>query len=63
MIYGPLFFVFIFGDFKSGASGFLLAVGIIRLLENNLPLPAYAKRSRTPYMLPAGNHARLTEQR
>ena len=63
LIYAPLFFVFIFGDFKTSASAFLLAAGMMRLLENNLPLPAYAKRSRTPYMLPAGNHARLTEQR
>jgi hypothetical protein len=51
LIYGPLFFVFIFGDFRSNSVAFLLAVGMIRLLENNLPLPAYVVKRRTPYIL------------
>ncbi len=51
LIWGPLFFVFIFGDFKNGAALFLLSVGMLRLLENNLPLPAYAKRSLSPVLL------------
>lgn len=48
MVWGPLFFALIFGDFKTNAATFLLSVGMMRLLENNLPLPAYAKRSRKP---------------
>lgn len=63
IIAGPLYFVFIFGDFKTNAATFLLAAGMIRLLENNLPLPAYVKRSRLPFVLQSGNHARLREQR
>lgn len=51
MISGPLFFVFIFGDFKGSASAFLLSLGMMRLLENNLPLPAYIVRRREPYQL------------
>ena len=51
LITGPFFFVFIFGDFKSAASGFLMAVGMVRLLENNLPLPAWTRRNRTPSIL------------
>ena len=62
-ITGPLIFVFIFGDFKSGASAFLLAAGMIRLLENNLPLPAYVKRSRLPFVPQSGHRAQLREQR
>ena len=46
LIYGPAFFVLIFGDFKQNAAAFLLATGMIRLLENNLPLPSYAWRGR-----------------
>ena len=62
MIVAPPFFAFVFGDFRAGAAGFLLSYGMMRLLENNLPLPAYAKPSRVPYMLPSGNHARVKEQ-
>jgi hypothetical protein len=61
LIYGPLYFVFIFGDFKSNAAAFLLAAGMIRLLENNLPLPAYVKRSRLPFVLQSGHRAQLRE--
>jgi hypothetical protein len=46
LIYGPLYFVLIFGDFKSGASAFLLSLSIMRLLENNLPLPRYVTKRR-----------------
>ena len=35
----PFFFVFIFGDFKTSASSFLLSCCMIRVLQNNLPLP------------------------
>ena len=63
MITGPLIFVFLFGDFKLGAGAYLLSIGMCRLLENNLPLPAYLKRSRLPFILQSGNHARIKEQR
>ncbi len=62
MIYGPLFFVLIFGDFKTGASTFLLSLGMMRLLENNLPLPAYVKRNRLPFLLPAVKHTHRSKQ-
>jgi hypothetical protein len=51
LVWGPIFFVFIFGDFKSGASAFLLSLSMMRLLENNLPLPAWSRAKRTPYLL------------
>ena len=63
LVFAPLFFVFIFGDFKSNAAAFLLAAGMIRLLENNLPLPAYVNRSRLPFVLQSGHRAQLREQR
>jgi hypothetical protein len=68
LLWGPFFYVFIFGDFKLGASSFLMAAGMQRLLENNLPLPSYFKVSRAPLILqvnrsnsvrdgrPGGNH-------
>ncbi len=51
LIMTPMVFVFIFGDFKSSTASFLLSLGMIRLLENNLPLPAYVVRKRQPYIL------------
>lgn len=51
VILSPIIFVLIFGDFKTGAASFLLSLGMIRLLENNLPLPAYVKHGRMPYVL------------
>jgi hypothetical protein len=39
LIYSPIFFVFIFGDFKAAVSIFLINCGLVRILENNLPLP------------------------
>jgi hypothetical protein len=51
LLWGPVFYIFIFGDFKSGASSFLMAVGMLRMLENNIPLPVYLKRSRAPFAL------------
>lgn len=46
LIFGPFFFVFIFGEFKSNCASFLLSVGMVRLLENNLPLPPWKRPVR-----------------
>lgn len=51
LIVNPVFFTFVFGDFKGGATTFLIGVGMIRMLQNNLPLPAYVSRRYTPYLL------------
>jgi hypothetical protein len=59
IVWGPVFFIFIFGDFKTGAASFLLALSMIRLLENNLPLSAYVKRSHTPYILNGKNQGKI----
>lgn len=48
LIYGPLVFIFIFGDFKGNAAVFLLSCGMIRLLQNNLPLPPWQRASYIP---------------
>lgn len=47
----PIFFTFIFGEYARDASVVFFAYGIIRLLEKNLPLPAYVVARRTPYVL------------
>jgi hypothetical protein len=60
LIWNPVFFVFIFGDFKGAATTLLLGGAMVRLLENNLPLPAYGKTSRLPVLLPRNREARLT---
>jgi hypothetical protein len=39
IIISPIFFVFIFGTFASASSSLLVGYGMIRLLQNNLPLP------------------------
>ncbi|MFN6018263.1 MAG: hypothetical protein ACK49N_11855 [Verrucomicrobiota bacterium] len=43
IIYKPFFFVFIFGDFKLSTPAFLLSCSIVRILQNNLPLPRSAR--------------------
>jgi len=43
LVWNPVFFVFIFGDFKSAAATLLLGGAMVRMLKNTLPLPAYVK--------------------
>lgn len=40
IIWTPFYFVFIFGDFGPALSAFLIGAAMLRLLENNLPLPS-----------------------
>ncbi|MEX1048183.1 MAG: hypothetical protein WED15_01550, partial [Akkermansiaceae bacterium] len=47
----PPFFVLIFGEFGKDVAATFIAYGMIRLLEKNLPLPAYVVARRTPYIL------------
>jgi hypothetical protein len=47
----PFLYVFVFGDFGRDVSATFLAIGMIRLLEKNLPLPAYVIRKREPFIL------------
>jgi hypothetical protein len=47
----PFMYVLIFGDFGRDVSATFLAYGMIRLLEKNLPLPAYVRQRHVPYML------------
>lgn len=51
LVWTPFFFVFVFGTFSGAAASLFLGSGMVRLLENNLPLPAYVLRSRLPYIL------------
>lgn len=44
LVWSPIFFVFIYGDFGTGAASLLVGIGMIRLLENNLPLPPWQHR-------------------
>ena len=59
LILYPFFFVFVFGTFSDGAVGFFLGYGMVRLLESNLPLPAYVMRHHGPYIL--RNRQKLVE--
>jgi hypothetical protein len=56
LIVTPIIFVFLFGDFKQASALFLLSLGMVRLLENNLPLPAYVKRSQLPLVFQSSNY-------
>lgn len=46
LIWNPVFFVLIFGEFKTCAATLLLGSAMVRMLQNNLPLPAWSKPSR-----------------
>jgi len=51
-------YVLVFGDFGRDVSILFISYGVIRMLEKNLPLPAYVAHKRTPYVLnrqPGGN--------
>ncbi len=62
LVIAPVYFVLIFGDFKTGSGGFLLSVGMLRLLENNLPLPAYVIQRHIPFVLGASNRLRKEDR-
>jgi len=47
----PFLYVLIFGDFGRDISFLLISIGMMRLLEKNLPLPPYVKKRREPYVL------------
>lgn len=51
IIWAPVFFWFIFGGFAKDAPFILMAAGMLRMLENNLPLPAYSPARRTAYVM------------
>ena len=46
LIWYPVFWVFIFGDFVRGASTFMLGAAMVRMLQRNIPLPAYISARR-----------------
>jgi hypothetical protein len=50
LIWNPVFFVLIFGEFKTCAATLLLGSAMVRMLQNNLPLPAWSKPSRGVYL-------------
>ncbi len=47
IICAPFLFIFVFGDFGIGISGFLMGAAMVRLLENNLPLPKYIRAKQS----------------
>jgi hypothetical protein len=59
LIWNPIFFLFIFGDFKSQAAILLVGAAMIRMLQNNLPLPAWSKPSSFPS--PLNQRTRLAQ--
>jgi len=63
IIFAPFVFVFLFGDFKQNAAAFLLATGMIRLLENNIPLPSYAGHRRRNTQLLSSTAPSVTPRR
>ncbi len=53
LVWNPVYFIFIFGDFKSASITLLIGIGMVRLLENNLPLPAWQRGSRRALAAPS----------
>lgn len=51
IIVHPIFWTFVFGEFAGGTAAFFAGFAWIRMLENNLPLPAYVVRRREAYVL------------
>jgi hypothetical protein len=64
IIWGPFFWVFIFGTFTGGFTTLFMGTAIVRLLESNLPLPAYipSRREHVPLALRNGAGQRQPAQ-
>jgi hypothetical protein len=56
LIINPVFFTFVFGEFKTAIAALMIGCGMVRMLQNNLPLPAWTRPGRQPYIL-RGKHA------
>jgi len=61
-IVGPIFWIGIIGTFEGGGRMLLMGMAMISMLEKNLPLPAYTRRTRQPYMLQSRHAAGTVEQ-
>lgn len=48
LIWNPIFFVFVIGDFKSASATLFLGCAMVRLLQRNLPLPAWSRAVPVP---------------
>ena len=51
LISQPFYFTLIFGEFQTGVAGVMMGIAMIRLLEKNLPLPAWKKVVYQPFIL------------
>lgn len=54
LIVNPIFFIFIYGTFKVATVTLLLGIAMVRLLQTNLPLPAYGASNQMQSSVP--NH-------
>ena len=63
MVWHPIFFTFVFGAFGDDVPSLFINIGVLRLIENNLPLPAYqTSRQRALWRgLPVQARAPLTQ--
>ena len=50
-VWSPFFFVFVFGDFAVAILIFCIGTALIRILEKNVPLPAWEKPKRLSHFL------------
>jgi hypothetical protein len=51
LIWAPIYFVIVFGTFAMASAQLLLGAAMVRMLQNNLPLPAWEKPNRIPYIM------------
>ena len=47
----PIVFTFVFGEYHTGVAGTVIGIAMVRLLENNIPLPAWQKTRHQPFIL------------
>lgn len=46
LIVQPFFFTFIFGEYHTGVAQTVMGIAMVRLMERNLPVPAYLRHQR-----------------
>ena len=61
IIAGPISWTLLYGSFSGGAGVLLMGCALVRLLERNLPLPAYSSGRRETYSLQTPQNRQVRE--
>lgn len=58
----PPFFIFVVGDYSHDVAAVFSSYAMVSILEKNLPIPHYVKKSKVPYILNTRDRAHTSAQ-